>query len=567
MKLNSKIELCYNYTLNYPNELIDDPIFKLINNYEEIKTISQNKKEKINQFLFFNNNKIHSILYKEEEVFKISENINLSELFYLSLLIGQNPETIDYSYSLEYIKLVYNELIKIENLKSIKKIILSKIIISLIYNYKGEDEYNEEEDSKELDMLEKNSKEIIDENMDIFRELNIECKSSEIYDCKIDNLYMEIILSLIKENRFDDYSFCKNIISQLDLENINITKSIYEGLCDYFKSNNLFLDQYNISDLRDIKIINFYYILIKYILKNSFYIYNIDFLFKNIKKIFRIINTKPEDIQSLLINESNQNQTDINEKINEILDFFSEKYSDIFESYQKKAKQLYSRSIPSICNNERKKNDDGRQIEGLNSINENSKGEKDTINITEKKIEYEKAIDILEYLNFKIKIEPYVKDNDENKFKFMEIKYGKGEKELLDEEELKINADYDIITEEDKKNEKAEIVYKNYKKLTIFLKAIQEYIKTSGIQFNPQIELELIREEKEINEEENNHDIKDLYNITCNYKFINQINDNEELSFKDENILVYSIDGKSQGFINLMNELDNEDYIDAKFVY
>ena len=61
------------------------------------------------------------------------------------------------------------------------------------------------------------------------------------------------------------------------------------------------------------------------------------------------------------------------------------------------------------------------------------------------------------------------------------------------------------------------------------------------------------------------HEIKDLYNITCHYTFVNQINNNKQLKFKDENVLVHSIDGKSQGFINLMNELDHEDYSDAIF--
>ena len=569
MKLSPKIELCYKYTLESPNENINDPIFKLLKNYDEIEQISQHKKEKINQFCFYNNKIIHNILYDNEELYKVSENINFSELFYLSLAIGQNLETIDYTYSLDYIKSIYNKLTNNEDLKSIRKIIISKIILILIYNYKGEEEYNEEKDEEELEMLENQAKEIINENMDIFKELNIECKNSEIYSCKIDNLYKEIIISLIKENRFNDYNFCKDIIDQLDLENINITKSIYEGLYNYFNSDNFILEQYNIKDLLDKKIINFYYILIKFIFKNSFYIYNIDFLYTNISFIFKLINIKPTEKQSLLIDESNQNQNDINEKIKEILEFFSEQYSHKFESNLEKA-LLYSHNIPSLCNKKRIENDDGRQIEEINNMSENSKEEKEEKEITnlfDNKIEYEKAVEILEYLNFKIRIEPY--ENDENKFKFIEIKYGENkEKELSDEEELKIHADYDIITNDDRKNKDAEIVYKNYKKLAIFLNAIQEYIKYSEIQFNPQIEIELKKEDTDIIREDNDHhDIKDLYNITCNYTFINQINNNEKLSFKDENILVYSIDGRSQGFINLMNELNNEDYIDAKFVY
>ena len=567
MALNTKIELCYKYTLETQNAInLNDPIFKLMNNYDEIQLISQHKKEKLNQFLFFNNTKIHSILYESEEVYEVSENINFSELFYLSLLIGQNPETIDYVYPLDYIKLIYNVFKNNEGLKPIKKIILSKIILILIYNYKGRDEYNEEEDEGYLEMLENQAKEVINENMGIFKDLKIECGLGEIYDCKIDNLYIEIIWSLIKENRFNDFIFCKDIIDQLDLENINISNSIYVGLNNYFSSNDLVLHQYSISDLKDENIINFYYILIKYIFKNSLYIYNIDFLNKNIENIFKIIKKKPEEIQSLLINESSQSGNivnNLNEKIKEILKFFSKKYSDIFDSIQNKLKP-YSQSLPNICENKRKENDNGRQIEGIDNESENSKEEKETNNIIDNKIEYEKAKEILEHLKFKIRISP--SENDENKFIFLEIKYGKTlEKELSNEKELKNDADYDLITEEDKKKENAEIVYKNYKKLAIFLDEIEDYIKNSGIQFNPQIEFDLIREQKE--QTSDRHEIEGLYYITCNYTFINQDNNYEKLSYKDENILVYSIDGKSQGFINLMNELNNEDYNEAKFKY
>ena len=259
MILSPKIELCYKYTLEYPNEIVNDPIFKLLNNYKEIQQISEHKKDKLNQFLFFNNDTIHNLLYEYEEVYEASsKNTNFSELFYLSLAILENPETIDYTYSLDYIKSVYDILKNNEELKALKKIFLSKIILILIFNYKGEDEYNEKEEEKVLLLLENQVKEIIDQNMEIFRELNIECKKNEIYDCKIDNLYKEIILSLIKENRFNDYIFCKDIIEQLDLENINITKSIYKGLYFYFNSNNLFLEQYNINDLKDEKKINIY---------------------------------------------------------------------------------------------------------------------------------------------------------------------------------------------------------------------------------------------------------------------------------------------------------------------
>ena len=158
-------------------------------------------------------------------------------------------------------------------------------------------------------------------------------------------------------------------------------------------------------------------------------------------------------------------------------------------------------------------------------------------------------------------------ENDENQFSFKEITYGKDNQEIKDIKELKLNADYENLSEKDKQIEGGEILYKNYKKFVNFMKEIEDYIKHSEIKFNPQIILEIFKEEKLINEENNSNEYKDLYNITCKSTFINQLDNNYEMTFKDENILVRSINGKSQGFINLINELTNDDYTNENFKY
>ena len=63
---------------------------------------------------------------------------------------------------------------------------------------------------------------------------------------------------------------------------------------------------------------------------------------------------------------------------------------------------------------------------------------------------------------------------------------------------------------------------------------------------------------------QNNH--RDIYNLSCFSSFYNQIN-KEKLTFIDENILVDSVNSKSQGFVNLINELTNEDYEGEEFKY
>jgi hypothetical protein len=151
-------------------------------------------------------------------------------------------------------------------------------------------------------------------------------------------------------------------------------------------------------------------------------------------------------------------------------------------------------------------------------------------------------------------------------FEYKEILYGKNLKyKLNNRDDLKLNENYDLITDEDKnknKNEKienVELVYKNYKKFAVFIEDIEEYIKQEDIKFNPQIILE-IEKEKIMNE-------NNLYYLTCIYTFYNQMNNNEKMTFRDENILVNSIKGKYEGFFYLMNELSNDDYIGANFIY
>ncbi len=65
-------------------------------------------------------------------------------IFYLNLLINDNKAIVNYSYSIDLINEITNLQKKISD-TIYKKIIISKIIIDLIYNYKQSDNYKEEE--------------------------------------------------------------------------------------------------------------------------------------------------------------------------------------------------------------------------------------------------------------------------------------------------------------------------------------------------------------------------------------------------------------------------------------
>jgi hypothetical protein len=200
--------------------------------------------------------------------------------------------------------------------------------------------------------------------------------------------------------------------------------------------------------------------------------------------------------------------------------------------------------------------------------------QRDETNINDNNIiEYSKAEQALERMKIIIQIYPE-KKNDRN-FEYKEILIGKNEQKLKNDDELKIHADYDSISEIDDladkikvEKGKIELVYKNYKKLAAFFKDVENSINDLEIKFNPRISLELERELREINKEgdDPHNEYKDLYNITCISTFDNQL-DHTTMKCKDQNILVYSINGRTPGFLYLSNELTNDDYEDAVFKY
>ena len=192
-------------------------------------------------------------------------------------------------------------------------------------------------------------------------------------------------------------------------------------------------------------------------------------------------------------------------------------------------------------------------------------------------IEFEKAKKSLEKMEIKIQIIPEDKRNkdDESNFIFKKILIGNDKTELKDIDELKIHADYDSITDYEQLGNKHnvekgefEITYKNYKRLASFFKDLENAIKGTEYKFNPQINLLIEREHREINQEEGQHQEHhdNIYNLTCTSTFDNKLS-GEEMKFIDKNILVDSFNGKGQGLNYLLNEITNDDYSGEDFQY
>ena len=252
--------------------------------FDEIKKKLKSKTDII-KFIYLYREWFHKILYDREEIAKIDlgeQKKNLYYNFYLNLLIKENPEIINYTYSLDFIKTINIE--RKNTLQKYKSIMFSKIIVDLIDNYRGTDEYNENEESFELEEIEKENTQIIKNNIEVFKEIDLNLNKDDILKKKIDEIYFDVINALISSRKFEDFKYSSNILEQLDLENINLTKTIFDGLMNglnYIKDYEI----NNAEDLNDERKVNFYYLFLKFIFKNSIYIYNVPFLLKT-KKLF-----------------------------------------------------------------------------------------------------------------------------------------------------------------------------------------------------------------------------------------------------------------------------------------
>ena len=288
--LSPKLNLCYNTSLSQPQDNDNNyPIIKLLNNFEEIKSIIKLNDLNYINFLYLNSLQVNRILYINEEIIKIKNKKDLAFIFFviLSLLISENPDVINYSYSSSLINYLNDEQLKLKN-EIIKKIIIAKIIIELIANYENNDN-NDEKNEIDLDRIKKHNREFIQKNIDKLKEFTI--TKENISKIKIDEIYSKIIKYLIENKKLDDSDeTTEKIIKQIDLKSFNLTKSMLENLSEILNKDKDYLKEFIIKEYDDLfndKIINFYYTLVKYIIKNNFYIFQIPFLLetRNIIKI------------------------------------------------------------------------------------------------------------------------------------------------------------------------------------------------------------------------------------------------------------------------------------------
>ena len=256
-------------------------------------------KESHLKFIYNNKNEIKKLLYDEDIILildnkVISNNNYMSDYFYLYEIIIDDKEIINYLYDFELIKKLI-ERMKAEN-HNLKKFILYIFADSILYNYKDSNNDSSSDENKDIyNKIHNEIDEFIKSQQQILKEFDLNLDLLSYKDFNIDNIYAEIIISLIKNKKFDDFKYTKNIMKQLDIQNIELTKEMFNALQKEFNdySNKEYIAYYKITNEENLlneKCINFYYILFKYVFKMPFYIYKIQFFLdvqESIKNIIR----------------------------------------------------------------------------------------------------------------------------------------------------------------------------------------------------------------------------------------------------------------------------------------
>ena len=530
--------------------------------------------DKIIYFDFDNENN-NFILKINQEKIEIEKKNEMVFLFYMSLLIKYNINIVNFSYSIGFINKINTKNKNYDINTKYKKILISKIILELINFYKSNqlfEEKNSEEEKKNLNEIEKENIDVIQKDINYFEDIGLNINQKELKLKGIDLIYAEIMSILLKSKDFNNLTY--KIIEQLDLENINITKSIFNEIFKTLSSNENLINEYRLNtfdDLFDIKKIDFYYILFKYILKNPIYIYYIDYLNETRKAIIEIIHSEQNQLKNSSNNNNKKIDNNFKNKIAYIIKYFTNSYyymkyinlndRNILNSKLSDEKETNKSSFTLSENpGKEKSNREGRYKdqssektliddslsddntfkkvfngEGGRSINK-CKSNMDSVKETSMKSETKKEfIDRVENVLLCSTLNLTINNK--------EIRYGKmvSDKEVISYDELiKPFPDNPEIRFDDKQD-------KNYKKLISYLKKIKEL-------FIKNIPKEQIYLEIKINLKQ------DFQNTDENNKIINSEYSLEKGSFKevkncqDKNILN---DDNYEGFLTFLKEINN----------
>ena len=175
-------------------------------------------------FLYLNNNHIHKILYEDDIIISLEKEDNVTKDLLcslpLALLILDDNNKTDFQYSFDFIN-NFNKSLKKEKEKY-KKVILSMVLIDLIDNYKGLDDYYYDfEKNKKIESIKNYNNKIITNNIDSFNKFESNMDNIKSNNQKESELKEELNVKKI----FEEY--LNNIINQLCL-NFLLKKGKYD---------------------------------------------------------------------------------------------------------------------------------------------------------------------------------------------------------------------------------------------------------------------------------------------------------------------------------------------------
>ena len=308
---------------NEKNKPIIIPFCELIGSYQDIENILLNKEINIIEYIYLNKERINQILYDEETNIKIEQNylVKFSDYIYLYYILAESRDVVNYIFEIELID-AFNDILLATKSK-IKMIILSKLEIFFIDYYF---EQKDDEKIKKYEDMKNKCKQIINVNINYLKEDIADLNIDNLLSDDIENMYTEIIKSLIINGKLNDSDKTIKLLDDLEIKHIRLNKKFYDNLSKILIEKNL--NKYKISDIDDISDenkMNFYRILFEYILKSSDYIFYNSFLLETRKKIIEIINDKPNQFYSMAKNNKNK----------EALSYLIE-----FEYYKERAKSL-----------------------------------------------------------------------------------------------------------------------------------------------------------------------------------------------------------------------------------
>ena len=517
---------------------------------EAIKSIQKLNDPYFLKFLYINKDKINELLYNKEELITIDFEIKdkkISQYIYLCFLIEDN-EICNYQYSFELIKKL-NDIQRVENETILKKIIMASMILSLVDNYNQIEDNEDNKDNKhkdELDIISKYNSKILDNKKDYINKC--ELKLENIKSKKIEEIYLIIIKYLIENSKLEDSDYIESIMNQIELESINLTKLMLSELTKILNKENEYIKKYKIKDFDDIfdKIrINFYYNLIKYILKQSLYICQIPFLLETSKEILNSIKKNKGKLFTTI--EKCENEYKIKYILKQFIgDNLYKYYYDLSESIIKNS-QSHNNSQQSNNSNPNPFSKDTSLDQKDNELSSNNPLSSPSFKIEQDRSKRNFYSNIF-YEEEKInKEEEYYNESEMeykilNKSKFKLHTNKKGQTPFIIYDEIKI-----IINEKETENKTIEEIRNT---TTNNQKLKNNYNKF--LSFLDKFENTFLNLKMTLNFEIKNIDNNNNFIITCLYDVsIPGLNDEQ---FKDDNILT---NGFGEGFQYAFSEINN----------